>query len=322
MKATSLSATQVGIRLARTLGVLLVVSVLVFLALRLTPGDPAALLLGPDAAGQPGYKAELARLHQQMGLNQPLPVQYLLWLRGILSGNLGRSNQNGAPVVHLLAQAATPTAWLLVLSLIIAVPLAVLIGTIAAHRRSGPVDRMIRATAALGLATPTFWLGILLVIVFGVELHLLPATGFVPPSDPGGFVRSMILPVATVVVYLVGVLTRYVYVEMCEIFAQDYVRTARAMGIAERTVQFRYALRNALITLITIVGVQFAALISGAILVEEVFGLGGLGQLMLQGVVQKDYPLVQGGVLLITVVVIVVTTLADLLSRWADPRQA
>jgi peptide/nickel transport system permease protein len=323
MRTPRLQAGTVGVRLARTVGVLLVISIMVFLALRLTPGDPAALLLGPQAAGQPGYRAEIAALHRQMGLNAPLPVQYLIWLKGIVTGNFGYSNQNGAPVIHLLLGAAPPTLYLIGISLVIAIPIAVLIGTVAAARRSGMADRIVRALAALSLATPTFWLGILLIVLFAVRLHVLPATGYVSPAvSPAQFARSMVLPVATVVVYLIGVLTRYVYAEMNEVFAQDYIRTQRAMGISERAVLFRYALRNALIPLIAIVGIQFAALISGAILVEQVFGLGGVGQLMLQGVVLKDYPLVQGGVLLITVIVLLVTTVADLLSRWADPRLA
>jgi peptide/nickel transport system permease protein len=323
MRTPRLQAGTVGVRLARTVGVLLVISIMVFLALRLTPGDPAALLLGPQAAGQPGYRAEIEALHRQMGLDQPLPVQYLIWLKGIVTGNFGHSNQNGAPVIHLLLGAAPPTLYLIGISLVIAIPIAVLIGTVAATRRSGIADRIVRTLAALSLATPTFWLGILLIVLFAVRLHVLPATGYVSPAvSPGQFARSMVLPVATVVVYLIGVLTRFVYVEMNEVFAQDYIRTQRAMGIPERAVLFRYALRNALIPLIAIVGIQFAALISGAILVEQVFGLGGVGQLMLQGVVLKDYPLVQGGVLLITVIVLLVTTVADLLSRWADPRLA
>jgi peptide/nickel transport system permease protein len=323
MRAPRLRSGTIGVRLARTVGVLLVVSIMVFLALRLTPGDPAALLLGPQAQGQPGYKAEIAALHRQMGLNEPLPVQYLIWIKGIVTGNFGKSNQNGAPVLHMLLAAAPPTLFLIGLSLIIAIPISIIIGTVAAYRRSGIVDRLVRALAALSLATPTFWLGILLILLFAVRLHALPATGYVSPLvSPVQFARSMALPVATVVVYLTGVLTRYVYAEMCDVCGQDYIRTVRALGIAERVVLFRYALRNALIPLIAIVGIQFAALISGAILVEQVFGLGGVGQLMLQGVVLKDYPLVQGGVLLITIVVIVVNTVADLLSRWADPRLA
>lgn len=323
MRTPRLRPGTIGVRLARTIGVLLVISIMVFLALRLTPGDPAALLLGPQAAGQPGYHAELAALHRQMGLNYPLPVQYLIWVKGIVTGNFGHSNQNGAPVIHLLLGAAPPTLFLIVISLLLAIPISILTGTVAAARRSGIADRLVRALAALSLATPTFWLGILLILLFAVRLRVLPATGYVSPLvSPVQFIRSMVLPVATVVVYLTGVLTRYVYTEMCEVCGQDHVRTLRAMGLPERAVLFRYALRNALIPLIAVVGIQFAALISGAILVEQVFGLGGVGQLMLQGVTLKDYPLVQGGVLLITVIVLVVTTLADLLSQWADPRLA
>src|SRR5580700_683523 len=177
MRAPRLRSGTIGVRLARTVGVLLVVSIMVFLALRLTPGDPAALLLGPQAQGQPGYKAEIAALHRQMGLNEPLPVQYLIWIKGIVTGNFGQSNQNGAPVLHMLLAAAPPTLFLIGLSLIIAIPISIIIGTVAAYRRSGIVDRLVRALAALSLATPTFWLGILLILLFAVRLHALPATG-------------------------------------------------------------------------------------------------------------------------------------------------
>jgi peptide/nickel transport system permease protein len=323
MRVPRLRAGTLGVRLARALGVLLVISIMVFLALRLTPGDPAALLLGPQAVGQPGYKAEIAALHRQMGLNAPLPVQYGLWVKGLATGDFGVSNQNGAPVLHLLAGAAPPTLFLIVISLVVAIPLSILIGTLAARRPSGLADRLVHALAALSLATPTFWLGILLIVLFAVRLHIFPATGYVSPTvSVAQFARSMALPVATVAVYLIGVLTRYVYAEMTDVCGQDYIRTVRAMGISERSVLFRYALRNALIPLIAVVGIQFAALISGAILVEQVFGLGGIGQLMLQGIELKDYPLVQGGVLLITIVVLIVTTAADLLSRLIDPRLA
>jgi peptide/nickel transport system permease protein len=250
-----------------------------------------------------------------------LPVQYLIWLKGILSGSFGTSNQNGESVVHLLVGAAPPTLWLIGLSILVAVPLSIVAGTVAVRRPWGIVSRLIRGFVALSLSIPTFWLGLLLIILFAVKLHVLPATGYTSPLvSPLQFARSMVLPVVTVVAYLLGVLTRYVYTEMSDVCSQDYIRTARAMGIGERSVMFRYALRNALIPLIAVVGIQFAALISGAILVEQVFGLGGIGQLMLEGVLLKDYPLVQGGVLLITVLVVIVTTIADLLYHWADPR--
>ena len=306
--------------MARSLLVLWWVSVLVFLALRLTPGNPALLLLGPEAR-RPGVAQQLALLERQMGLDRPLPVQYWYWLRPILEGNLGRSDLNGRPVISLIASSAPPTLWLIALSVLVAVPLSVALGVIAAKYRSGPIDRGVRSFSTLGLATPAFWLGLLLVILFSVKFHLLPATGYVSPTQSvPGFITHMLLPVAALTFYLVGVLTRYVYTEVSEALTTDYIRTARAMGLSERRVVLYNATRNALIPLVSVIAASLGPLVGGAVILEQVFGLGGLGELLLNSVLDQDYAVVQGIVLLLTIGIIVVQGSAEVTYRRLDPR--
>lgn len=305
---------------ARLVGLLLLVSVLAFLALRLTPGDPAQLMIGPQA-GRADVAQALERLREEMGLKDPLPAQYLRWLGRVATGEFGESNRSGVPVLSLIRDAAPVTAWLVGLSVLVSVPLSIVLGMLAAAFQGRPLDRVIRVFLTLGLTTPAFWLGIILLNVFAVGLGWFPTAGFVDPfADPIGFLRHIALPVAALSLFLTGTLARYVYAEATEVLSQDYIRTARAMGIPERQVILRFAARNALIPLIAITGVQLAALVGGAVLVEQVFGLPGVGQLMLNGVLGRDYQIVQGAVLLTTCAVLVITMLADLTYRLVDPR--
>lgn len=315
--------TRVGrtlLELGKLLVVMWLVSVFVFLALRLTPGDPAVLLLGPQA-GRPDAAETLARIRADMGLDQPWPVQYAIWLGDLVRGDFGVSARSGVDVVQLIAQALPSTLWLIVLAVLVSVPLSIVLGMWAAYRRTGWFAGLIRGGTTVAIAIPGVWLGLLLIIVFAVNLRLLPSGGYTdPPSDPVGFVRHMVLPVATLSVFLTGVLTRFVLAEASDVFRQDYMRTALAMGISVRRRVFAYAARNAVLPMITIVGVQIGALVGGAVLVEAVFGLGGLGQLLLNSVLNRDYLVVQGAVLLTTVVVLLVGYLADIAYRLVDPR--
>lgn len=304
----------------KLLVVLWLVSVLVFLALRLTPGDPAVLLLGPQA-GRPDAAETLARIRTEMGLDQPWPVQYVIWLGDLLRGDFGQSARSGIDVVQLIAQAVPSTLWLIGLAVLVSVPLSIVLGMWAAYRRTGWFARFVRASTTVAIAIPAVWLGLILIIVFAVSLRILPSGGGADPlSDPVGFLRHMVLPVTTLSVFLTGVLTRFVVAEATDVFRQDYMRTALAMGIPVRRRVFVYAARNAVLPMITVVGVQIGALVGGAVLVEAVFGLGGLGQLLLNSVLNRDYLVVQGAVLLTTVVVLLVGSLADLAYRLVDPR--
>lgn len=313
---------RIGFQTGKLVLVLFLVSILVFLALRLTPGDPAILLLGPQA-GRDDVAETLAALRVQMGLDQPWPTQYWLWLSDLLRGDFGESVRNGVPVVTLISAAVPSTLWLIVLSVLVSVPVSILVGVGAAARRGGIFERGVRAATTVAIALPGVWFGLLLIIIFSVTLRLLPAGGYIDPfTDPLGFVQRMILPVATLSVFLTGVLTRFVYAEATDVLRQDYMRTSAAMGIPAPKRLFVYATKNAVLPMITIVGVQIGALVGGAVLVEAVFGLGGLGQLLLSSVLNRDYQVVQGAVLLTTVVVLLVGFLADIAYRLVDPRIA
>jgi peptide/nickel transport system permease protein len=318
MKSTFL--VRLGTQLLNLLLVVWLVSVLVFLALRLTPGDPAVLLLGPQA-GRTDAAATLAHLRQQMGLDRSWIEQYGIWISQILQGDLGKSALNGVSVIRTIAGALPSTLWLLALSVLVSVPLSVLLGLWAAGKRNGLVDRVVGTFTTLAIAVPGVWLGLMAIIVFSVQLRLLPSGGYVSPGESlAGFLKSMVLPVCTLSVFLTGVLTRFVYTEGVEVLSQDYMRTASAMGIPKRRRLYRYAAKNAVIPMIAIVGGQLSALVGGAVLVEAVFGLGGLGQLLLSSVLNRDYQVVQGGVLLTTVCVMLVGFVADVAHRLVDPR--
>lgn len=306
--------------MGKLLIVLWFVSMIVFLALRLTPGDPAVLLLGPQA-GRPDAEQTLAQLRADMGLDRSWVEQYLIWMGDLLTGNFGTSARSGTPVITLIIEALPPTLWLIAATLLVSVPLSIIFGMWAAYRKGTVVDKTISTATMLAIATPAVWLGLLLIILFSVTLGWLPSGGFTDPlEDPGRFARQMALPVATLSVYLTGVLTRFVYAEASDVFSQDYMRTSLAMGISARRRIFVYATRNALLPMITVVGVQTASLVGGAVLVEAVFGLGGLGQLLLSSVLNRDYFVVQGAVLLTTVVVLIVGYLADTAYQLIDPR--
>lgn len=304
----------------RTLVVLFLVSILAFLALRLTPGDPALLLMGPQA-GRAGNAERLENLREEMGLNDPLPVQYGIWVGSMVRGDFGESNRSGQEVLPLVMSKVPATAFLIAASVAIALPISIVIGIAAARRPDGLVDRLVRGTTTLLLAIPGFWLGIVLLIVFAVNLGWLPARGFVPPNEGfGEFLRHLALPSITLAAFLVGIFTRFVYTETADVLGEDHVRTTRAMGMPERRVLFKYAARNSLLPLVTVVGVELGALIGGAVLVEQVFGWSGVGQLMLQAVFDRDYQIVQGAVILVTVAVLFFNLITDVAYRVMDPR--
>ena len=263
----------------------------------------------------------LAQLRIEMGLDQPWIVQYGIWLGAILGGDFGESARSGVAVTTLIVDALPPTLWLIALAVLISVPLSIVIGTWAAYRGRGWFANAVRASSTVAVAIPAVWLGLVLIIIFAVNLRWLPSGGYVAPTEDFlGFVQHMALPVATLTVFLTGVLTRFVFAEATDVFRQDYMRTALAMGLPTRRRVFAYAARNALLPMITIVGVQIGALIGGAVLVEAVFGLGGLGQLLLSSVLNRDYLVVQSAVLLTTVVVLLVGYVADIVYRLVDPR--
>ncbi|WP_127144520.1 ABC transporter permease [Pelagibacterium montanilacus] len=304
----------------RILAIIWVVITVVFVTLRLTPGDPAELLLGPTA-GRQDVQERLADIRAQYGLDQPIPVQYAIFVGNVLQGDLGESNRSARPVISMIAAAAPVTIWLIVLSVGTAIPISIFLGMIAAARRGRTLDRGIRSLATLCMAVPSFWLGLLFLQWFASGLGWFPSRGYVAPlTDPGGFMMHMALPVITLAIFLVGTLTRFVYTETADTLQRDYITVSRAMGLASRTILFRFAAKNSLTPLIIVVGVEIGTLIGGAVIVEEVFGLPGLGRLLLGAVMSRDYPVVQGTILVITVAVILINIAAEMLYRYITPQ--
>jgi peptide/nickel transport system permease protein len=306
----------IALRLVQLLPVLLLASIAVWLMIYLIPGDPAIALLGPDAS-----REQLDRARERMGLNRPLPVQYVLWLGRVAQGDLGVSYLNGMPVRELLGQRIPVTAQLTVASLVVALAVAIPLGILSAVRPRSRLSALVAGYNALAMAIPTFWLGILLVLLFGLQLKWLPTSGYVPMwEDPGRALRSLVLPAVTLGAYVSAVLARFTRAALLETLVQDYVRTARAKGLHERSVVGGHALLNALIPVVTVVGLQFGAFMGGAVITEAIFDHPGLGRMLLQAILQRDYTVVQGTILFVVVAFVVVNLLTDLLYAYLDPR--
>ncbi len=290
------------------LPVLLGVSVVVFAAIRLIPGDPAQLM-----AGQAATQEVVAEIRQSLGLDQPLPVQYLYFLRNALRGDLGRSLFNGVPVVEELGQRFPRTVRLALASMLVASLIGIPAGILAATRRQSWTDTAVMAAALVGVSMPVFWLGLNLILVFSVRLAWFPVFGHETW-------RHLVLPSVTLGTASAAIVARMTRSAMLEVLGQDYVRTARAKGLAERVVVNRHALRNALIPVVTILGLQLGTLLSGAVLTETVFAWPGIGRLLVEAVLARDYPVIQGTTLLIATTFVVLNVAVDVLYGLLDPR--
>ena len=313
---------HLALRIARRLGVfvisLLGASLLIFFFTNALPGDVAQVLLGTDATPE-----AVARLRTQLGLDRPLPVQYLSWLGGILVGDFGHSHLNGMSVLTLLTPRIAVTLWLVLGGLIGSILIAVPAGMVAALKRRTWPGFTISAAAQLGMAVPVFWGGILLVLVFAVWLHWLPANGYVPLTrNPGQWAAHLVLPVLTLALVQAAVLIRYVRSAFIEVLNEDYYRTARSIGWTPMRALFRHGVRNAAISLVTIIGLQLSTVLVGAIVVESVFTLPGLGSLLLTAVNQRDLLVVQGTVMFLVLAVLAISALVDFSYLLIDPRQA
>ncbi len=303
-------------RLLFILPVAIVVSFLAFLTIHLVPGDPARVLLGEEATPQ-----TVAALDQQLGLDKPLPVQYGLWFWHALHGDLGQSIQLQQPVLQAIWQRLPVSVELgfcaLLLSLVLALPLGVYSAT---HRNSG-IDWLVSVTALLGTAVPSFVLGLLLLLFFAVQLRIFPPGGYVPLSeDLAGNLRDLILPMVTLAASSVAVNLRQIRAGMIEALNQDYVRTARAKGLLESRVLYVHALRNAILPLVTIVGLQVGAILAGTFVIETIFLWPGVGQLAVSSILSKDYPVIQGVVLFSAFAYMLANLLVDLCYVVLDPR--
>jgi peptide/nickel transport system permease protein len=295
---------------------LLVVSLLIFTVMNLLPGDPAAITLGTSATPE-----TLAALRTQMGLDQPLPVRYLAWLAGIFHGDLGQSYTYGVPVAGLIAERLVVTLPLALMAIVMSVALAVPLGVQAARSHNGLLDHITGLFSYISIAVPAFWVGLLLIIAFSTTLGWMPAGGF--PGWEAGLLPSLqalLMPAVALALPQAGVLTRVARTAVLDMMSEDFVRTALAKGLSERAAVWRHALPNALVPVITMLGLQFTFLIAGAVLVENVFNLPGLGRLAYQALSQRDIVVMQDVVLFFAALVILVNFLVDLVYLVIDPR--
>jgi peptide/nickel transport system permease protein len=295
-------------RLGLSVFVVLGVSVAVFMMLRLVPGDPVTVILSQGATAQ-----DRARLEHDLGLDRPVYEQYGIYAERAVQGDLGRSIRLRQPVTELILQRLPATLELAVASLVLATAAGLLFGMLSAIHHGRWLDHAIRVGSLAGVSLPSFWLGLMLILLFGVSLGLLPIAG----RDG---LSSLILPAITLATVPLGIITRIVRSSLLDVLGEDYIRTARAKGLGERAVLFRHALRNSLIPLVTVVGIQFGTLLGGAIIVETVFAWPGVGRMLIDAVSARDFPLVQGIVLFIAVGFVLVNLIVDLLYAYIDPR--
>jgi len=303
-------------RVLATIPVMAVVAVIVFLMLRLSPGDPAAILAGDQATAE-----DIAVIRERLGLDQPLLQQFVLWLGQLLRGDLGSSIYLNRPVLGLILERVEPTLALSVSTMAFAVLLAVPLGVLAAWRAGSWVDQAIMALSVLAFSLPVFLIGYGLVIGFALQFDLLPVQGFVSLSeDPLAFARHLVLPTLTLGLVYMALLARITRATMLEVLNEDFIRTARAKGLAEPRVLILHALKNASVPIVTTIGVGIALLIGGVVVTESVFAIPGIGRLTIEAVLQRDYPVIQGVILTVAGVYVLVNLAIDLTYSALDPR--
>jgi peptide/nickel transport system permease protein len=303
-------------RLAIGAATLVLASLVVFAVMEVLPGDPALLMMGLNASPE-----ALEALRQEMGLNEPVPIRYLSWVGGLLVGDFGRSFTYSSPVIDLIAERAAVSLPLAVIALTLSTAIAIPVGLYAASRRGRPADTIAMGAAQFGVAVPNFWFALLLIYVFAVWLRLVPAGGF--PGWEGGLwpgLKALLLPAVALALPQAAILARVTRSAMLEVLGEDYIRTARAKGMPRRYVLWHHALRNALIPVLTILGLQFAFLLAGTIIIENVFYLPGLGRLVFQAITQRDLIVVEGVVMLLVASVVIVNLVVDLAYALVDPR--
>lgn len=299
--------------------VLFGVSVAVFLMLRLIPGDVVDLILGTEGAASP---ERMAQLRAMFGLDRPFHEQYLSWIGGLLTGDLGRSIRTSRPILPDIMTRLPVTLQLATMAMLLSLCFALPLGVLSAVRRYTRIDSLIRVVGLIGLSIPNFWLATMMILAVSTFARgVLPTSGYTPPTqDVLGNVRSLLLPSIALAVANMAILMRMTRSSMLEVLRQEYVTTARSKGLVERTVVYRHALRNALIPVATIAGVQVGYLLGGAIIVEQIFALPGVGTLILNGILQRDYPVVQAGVLFVAASFVLVNLTVDVLYAYLDPR--
>ena len=305
-------------RLALSVLVLFGVSILIFTMVRLLPGDVIDMMIGTEGSMS---ASQQHTVREQFGLNDAWPVQYVRWMGGILQGNLGKSFRTQQEVLPLIAARLPTTIELAVLSIVVSSDIAIPLGVISALSRNGWTDFVARLLGLIGLSVPNFWLATILILAASFWFRWSPALIYVPPTqDPLTNLQQMLLPTISLAVFLTAIVMRMTRSTVLEVLGEDYVRTAYAKGLHEKAVLIRHVLRNALIPVVTIIGLQAGALLGGVVVIEQLFGLPGLGWMLLNGIYQRDYPVVQGTVLFFALVFALTNLLVDLTYAQLDPR--
>ena len=303
-------------RLTETAVSVIIVSIIAFSLVQLVPGDPVLSLVGTET-----QEEEIQRLRQEMGFDKPLVVQYAHWVSKVAKGDFGMSIRYKERVNRLIAESAPISLFLGAVSFVIGMLIGIPAGIITAIRRGKLLDSVITACSNIGIAIPVFWLGVLLIYIFGVHLGWLPVSGYTSPFENLSLsLRKMVMPVACLSLFQIAILARQTRSSMLEVIQQDYIRTAWSKGLSEKTVIIRHALKNAFIPVITVGGVLVAQLIGGAVLTETIFNIPGMGRLIVTGVLQNDYVVVQGCTLIVALVVALINLIVDISYAWLDPR--
>ncbi len=303
-------------RVLTTIPVMLFVALFVFSLLYIAPGDPAAIIAGDQAT-----PADIARIRVSLGLDRPFVVRFGDWLWHVLHGDLGTSIFTNLPVTHMISQRLEPTLSLMVLTLVLSIVVAIPMGVIAAWKQGSWIDRAVMALAVFGFSTPVFVVGYLLAYFFALKLGWLPVQGFTPISQGfWPFLRTLILPAIALGLIYIALIARITRAAMLDVLSQDYVRTARAKGVGPNAILYVHALKNAAVPIVTVIGLGVALLIGGAVVTETVFAIPGLGRLTVDAILQRDYPVIQGVVLMFSFAYVIVNLIVDLLYTLFDPR--
>ena len=306
----------IAIRVLQAVPVILIVSVLAFLLMSLLPGDPAVVIAGDQASPE-----AIEKVRRSLGLDRPFLEQIGLWFLQLAQGNFGASLMLNQSVVSAMGERLPVTMSLAGLSLAITLPVGIFAGSIAAYYRQTWIDSVVMVVALLGVSIPAFWIAILAVILFSVMLGWLPSSGFVPLArDPLGWFRSLVMPAAMLSLFQIGFLARMTRSAMLDVLSQDFIRTARSKGLSEWSTVGKHAFRNALIMVITAMGILISTAIGGSVVIEQVFALPGIGRLVVQGILARDYPLVQGVMLIYGFAFVAINLMVDVLYTVADPR--
>ena len=304
-------------RILSTIPVMGVVALFVFILLRLAPGDPAAVIAGDYATAE-----DVERIRAQLGLSDPIIVQFLRWLGNLLQGDLGTSIFSNKPVTELISQRLEPTFLLALTTILFSILVAVPLGTVAAYRSGSVIDRIVMFFSVGGFSVPVFVLGYMLIYVFSMTFKVLPVQGYRSPFEDGfwPFLYHIALPTVTLSVIFIALISRMTRASVIEVLEEDYIRTARAKGQSEVRILIRHALRNAAVPIVTVIGIGIALLIGGVVVTESVYNIPGLGRLVLDAVLARDYPIIQGLILFFSFVYIIINLLIDLCYTFLDPR--